>query len=280
MKKIILFFLCALPAIKAAAQTVGLSEDFESYQGFGSSLTNGWTSSLSGFKVYLRSINGANNKICETALTNNHRKDSLTTPDLNLPTGSAVLNFRSRIVDSYTGNTAFFSHTPASDDELNAFLSLDGGNFQQVLNLLPSYPTNSAGLEFTNFSIPINASAGSVAKVKLIANAKPGTEWYPSFDDFQLIINSDPTSSKRTLKKDQGIQIIPNPASHRITIQSPGFGSRAELEIFNILGNLVFCSEISTGKCLVDVSNFRSGIYLVKVTEGNKSQYERLIVRQ
>jgi hypothetical protein len=257
-----------------------LQEDFEAYQGFGSTLNNGWSTGPGGFKVYLRTIGGVNNKICETALTNNHRKDSLITPDLTLLTGSAILNFESRIVDSYTGNTAFFSHIPVSGDELKAYLSLDGGTFNQVEDMLPAYPTTSAGLGMTNFSIPINSNSGAVAKVKFVATAKPNTEWHPSFDNFSLINNADPTAVSRISRNNSGIYLIPNPASQRITILGPGFGPKTQVEIFNILGNLVFTADMPAGKVVTDISNFRPGVYLVKVSEGSHSSMERLIVRQ
>lgn len=278
MKKITLLTLLALISLSTFGQ---LQEDFESYQGFGSSLTNGWTTGPGGFKVYIRSIGGTNNKICETALTNSHRSDSLITPELNLVTGSATLNFQSRIVDGYIGSTASFSHIPVSGDELKAYLSVDGGSFSQVLDLLPSYPTSSQGLNLTSFSIPITGNSGSVAKIKFMAKAKPNTEWYPAFDNFSLINNNDPTAiSTRFRRNDSGIQLIPNPAGHRITILGQGFGQKAQVEIFNILGNLVFSADLQSGKCLADVSNFRPGVYLVKVSEGSRTAMERLIVRQ
>jgi hypothetical protein len=278
--RLTLLILLSLSGI-SFGQNQTFQEDFESYQGFGSSLSNGWTSSNFGFKVYLRSMpGGISNKICEVALTNNRRKDSLITPELTILTGSAILNFQSRIVDSYIGNTASFSHIPAAGDDLKAYLSVDGSQYSQVLDMLPSYPTNSDGLNLSNFSIPISGTSGSVAKVKFVANAKANSEWYPSFDNFSLINNSDPTSASRLKKGDSGILLIPNPASQRITILSPGFGQKAGVEIYNILGNLVFSAEMNAGKCITDISNFRPGVYLVKVSEGSRSAMERLIVRQ
>lgn len=276
---LILAVLCVI-CTETNAQTTTFQEDFESYQGFGSNLVNGWLSGPSGFKVYIRNFSGTNNKICETPLTNNHRKDSLTTPDLTLLTGTAVLSFQSRIVDSYLGTTASFNHIPVSGDELKAFLSLDGGSFTPFQDLLPSYPMGSAGLQMTNFSMPISGNPGSVAKVKFVANAKANTEWYPSFDNFSLLHPSDPTAVEKIRRTEPGIVLVPNPASQRLTILSPGFGQNAIAGIYNILGNLVFSCNISNGKCIADVSNFRPGIYVVKVSEGNKTAYERLVVKQ
>jgi hypothetical protein len=281
MKKLLctsLLVLCS--ALLIQAQQISFQEDFESYQGFGSNLINGWTSGPSGFKVYIRTVNGSNNKICETGLTNSHRKDSLTTPELNLLTGSAVLNFQSRMVDSYTGGTAFFSHIPASGDELKAFLSVDGSGYSQVQDLLPSYPVSSAGLNLTSFSIPISGNAGSIAKVKFVASAKPGTEWHPSFDNFSLVNNNDPSSSRKPGGSETGVILIPNPANQKINIVGQGFGQNALVEIFNILGNPVFSAPLTNGRVVTDVSNFRPGIYIVKISEGNRSAYERLVVKQ
>jgi hypothetical protein len=281
MKHIIFTTIFLLNSIFGFCQTVTFQENFEGYQGFGSTLTNGWNTSSGGFKVYIRTFaGGANNKICELPLTNNRRKDSLITPELTLITGSAVLTFDSRIVDSYIGSIASFSHIPVSGDALTAFLSINGGNYSQVENMLPFYPTSSAGLAFTNFSIPINSDAGAVAKVKFVATAKPNTEWYPSFDNFVLTNNSDPTAVSRKRHAEDKIQLIPNPANQRVTIVSPGFSNKAEVEIYNILGTLVFSSSLNSGKCVTDISNFKPGIYLVKVSEGNQSAFERLVVKQ
>ena len=282
MKYILLATFLLMNSIFAFCQTVTFQENFEGYQGFGSTLTNGWNTSSGGFKVYIRTFaGGANNKICELALTNNNRTDSLTTPELTLITGSAILSFDSRIVDSYIGSIASFSHIPVSGDALTAFLSINGGNYSQVENMLPFYPTSSAGLAFTNFSIPINSDAGAVAKVKFVAKAKPNSEWFPSFDNFVLTSNSDPTSVSRKRHSEDKIQLIPNPANQRVTILSPsGFGNKAEVEIYNILGTLVFSSPMNSGKCVTDISNFKPGIYLVKVSEGKQSAFERLVVKQ
>lgn len=280
MKKILFipFLICGVLSLRAQSN---FQENFESYQGFGSSLTNGWTSGPSGFKVYIRNFAGTNNKICETTLTNNHRKDSLITPDLNLLSDSAILTFQSRIVDSYIGSTATFNHIPAAGDELKAYLSLNGSGFSQVLDLLPSYPLgSSAGLNMSNFSIPILGHGGSNAKVKLVATAKPNTEWLPSFDNFNLTSYNTTSVNEKLRRKETGIQLIPNPSSQRISIVGQGFGQNAGVEIFNILGNLVFSAPLVNGRSMADVSNFRPGVYLVKITEGSKSSMERLIVRQ
>lgn len=280
MKKLIFTFLSLASTLLLQGQPVSFQEDFESYQGFGSSLINGWTSGPAGFKVYTRNLSGSTTKICETILTNNHRKDSVITPELTLPTGSAVLNFQSRIVDSYIGSTASFNHIPANGDELKAFLSVDGSGFSQVQDLLPSYPISSAGLNMSNFSIPISGNAGSVAKVKFVAAAKPGTEWYPSFDNFSLLNTNDPTGNRKAKKTENGIAIIPNPSNGKISIVAQSFGQNAGVEIFNILGNLVFAAPLVNGRCISDVSNFRPGIYVVKISEGNRHAFERLVVKQ
>ena len=279
MKNLSLILFILACSFRLYAQT-NFQENFESYQGFGTNLSGGWLSGPSGFKVYIRNFSGTNNKICETTLTNNHRKDSLITPDLNLLSDSAFLTFQSRIVDSYLGSTASFNHIPVAGDELKAFLSLNGNAFSQILDLLPSYPTGSSGLTMSNFSIPILGHAGSTAKVKFVATAKPNTEWLPSFDNFNLTNNTSTPVSGKLRRKDTSIQLIPNPASQKMTIQSSGFGQNATVEIFNILGNLVFSSPLVNGRSMADVSNFRPGIYMVKVSEGSRSAYERLVVKQ
>ncbi|HOY96720.1 MAG TPA: hypothetical protein PK509_13335, partial [Catalimonadaceae bacterium] len=182
MKKIILLTLSTIIFSLSAFSQVLLSEDFQSYAGFGSTLTGGWSSSIGGFKVQLRTQTGDTSiKICEAIIFNSHKIDSLTTPSFGPLAANASLTFKSRMVDGYTGTTAFYNHIPVAGDRVAAYVSADGGPFVFLQDLISGYPASGVG--FADFSLPLNGYSGSSVKVKFVVSAtNPGTSgWNPSF---------------------------------------------------------------------------------------------------
>jgi hypothetical protein len=152
MKKLFIFTALLL-FMQAGYAQVLFSEDFQSYQGFGSTLTGGWSTPIGGFKVYLRSVpSDTAIKICETVISNNHKKDSLTTPSFGPLTENATLTFKSRIVDGYTANMAVFNHIPVAGDKVSAYVSADGGtSFTFLQELIPGYPSSGTGFATSLF---------------------------------------------------------------------------------------------------------------------------------
>lgn len=259
------------------AQTL-LTENFQSYQGFGDTPTGGWTTSgFTGYKVYLRKVSAdSTGKVCEISLNPNKTGDSLTTPSFGPLAENAVLEFQSRLVETYSSITPTFNHIPAAGDVVAAFLSTDGGNtFAPLQNLLPSYP--SSGLGFTSFSLPINGNAGNNARVKIVTKRTAGS-WFPSFDNF-VAYNLTPAGKK--IIGTPGLQILPNPATgtRNITIQAQGFENQARLEVFNILGTRVRLQPFGNGRAVLDLQDLDPGLYIVKVSEGRNSVLSRLILR-
>lgn len=273
MKVVIHTLILLLISHLTVAQTL-LSEDFQSYQGFGETPTNGWTTSSSGYRVYIRTIPGGQNvKICEINLNQNKTGDSLITPTFGPLTENAVLTFKSRIIDSYIGSSALFNHIPAPGDVVSAFVSQDGATYQFLQDLLPSYPTGN-DLTFTNFSVPITGFEGSSVKVKLKTTRSAG-EWYPSFDDF-VATN---VTAKRQIQNSNDFSLVPNPGSGQITLLAPNYSNKTTVEVFNILGTKVYETNLLANKAQLDLENLKTGIYLVKLTEGKITSVKRLILK-
>lgn len=251
-----------------------LTEDFQNYQGFGDPLTGGWTTSTSGFRVYIRTVPGsANVKICEVNLNSNKKGDSLMTPTFGPLSTNTILTFKSRLVDSYAGSSALFNHVPAAGDVVSAYVSQDGVNYQFLQDLLPSYPTGN-DLTFTNFSLPINGFEGSSVKVKLKTTRATG-EWYPSFDDF-VATN---VTAVRHFQTANDFSLVPNPGSGQITLIAPSFSNKASVEVFNILGTKVYQTNLLSNRAQLELGDLRTGIYLVKLTEGKSTAIKRLILK-
>lgn len=277
MKKFILLALFVFAFSVSAFSQVLLSEDFQSYGGFGSTLTGGWSSSIGGFKVQLRNQSADTSiKICEAIIFNSHKSDSLTTPSFGPLAANATLTFRSRMVDGYTGNIALFNHIPVSGDKVAAYVSVDGYPFVFLQDLTSGYPASGVG--FTDFSLPLNGYAGSNVKVKfVVSSTNPGSSgWNPSFDNF---IATNLTSTSKNIQNQNGISVLPNPSTGIVQVTASGFSNQAHVEVFNILGSKLFSGNLSGGKATLDLSDLKSGVYLIKVTEGKQVAVSRLILK-
>ena len=66
-----------------------------------------------------------------------------------------------------------------------------------------------------------------------------------------------------------GVLVGPNPASDFITITSDEPNVKAE--IFDMMGQSVFDTELHAGKNQISLQSFGNGVYHLKVSKGNKS---------
>jgi hypothetical protein len=71
--------------------------------------------------------------------------------------------------------------------------------------------------------------------------------------------------------------IYPNPSSGKFFLSSRNYYS--SVQIFNIVGENIYHSEIIDRKAEIDRSLCPKGIYLVKISDGEKTFTEKLIVR-
>jgi subtilisin family serine protease len=71
--------------------------------------------------------------------------------------------------------------------------------------------------------------------------------------------------------------VFPNPVQNQLTfLTQQSLPEKASIEIFNALGQSVFQAKMPNEKQL-DVSTLASGMYFVKVTDGNQSSTKKII---
>lgn len=72
-------------------------------------------------------------------------------------------------------------------------------------------------------------------------------------------------------------RVYPNPVENQITIMTnSSLSSHAKVEIYNALGQMIHTSDIGNNN-VVDLSNFSSGFYFVKVTDRGNSSIQKII---
>jgi len=72
--------------------------------------------------------------------------------------------------------------------------------------------------------------------------------------------------------------LAPNPASNFVNIT---IGSPMKLEIYSLLGNLIYFESLSEGSNTISVSNYPPGLYMIKLTDSNTNQsfIQKLIIK-
>ncbi len=75
------------------------------------------------------------------------------------------------------------------------------------------------------------------------------------------------------------IKVYPNPAKEIITVEGNG-GESVDIHLFSSMGQLVYSSVFKNEKMTIDVSDFSSGIYVLKISNGSKIiENKRLIIK-
>ena len=76
---------------------------------------------------------------------------------------------------------------------------------------------------------------------------------------------------------ERGLQVYPNPTEGSVTIQMEGM---TRVEVLNALGQVVFDRSLDVDEVLLDFSDLKAGVYILRVTtDGNELGFNKLIIR-
>jgi concanavalin A-like lectin/glucanase superfamily protein/type IX secretion system substrate protein len=98
-----------------------------------------------------------------------------------------------------------------------------------------------------------------------------------SLEVLQLYTDSLSTGITQNTFKEK-ISIYPNPSNGNFIIQLPSNPHNASISIYTVLGENVFKSEINNQKTILDISKQPSGMYFVKILDGEKVYSEKIVV--
>ncbi len=76
----------------------------------------------------------------------------------------------------------------------------------------------------------------------------------------------------------EGFKVYPNPVEGSILTITTSSTDVKTVNIFNVLGRRVFTQKFSSTDKTMDVSGIASGVYILKVTEGNRTATKKLII--
>lgn len=94
-----------------------------------------------------------------------------------------------------------------------------------------------------------------------------------------MVINSEDLSE--TAQDEEGFIIYPNPGNGKFSIllQSHEFQTNAELTVFDLPGKKIFEKQLQNPSAIMDLSDFRKGLYLVQIRQAEKIWVKKLIIR-
>lgn len=100
---------------------------------------------------------------------------------------------------------------------------------------------------------------------------------YTSLDH---LIDSNPMVSMENPShyfQDKSFTISPNPSTNKLNIRLPKSSQDMMLEVFDVLGKRVYKSTITQLESSIDIASWKSGVYLVKISNEKESQTKRFI---
>jgi hypothetical protein len=125
----------------------------------------------------------------------------------------------------------------------------------------------------------IAATLADVTEMRILSSPTPA--WRGEVIDAEMHLDNITALAALSLDEfSQGITkfvISPNPGRNTLNLKVPQVQSNMVVTVYDVLGKKIYQNEINQLRSSVDVSQWRSGIYLVKVTDGQSTQTKRFI---
>jgi len=175
---------------------------------------------------------------------------------------------------------------------LNLRIAMQGTNGTRICTTNAiNVPANGT---WSNITIPIDASdftvvlggsdaatvLGSVLTMRILSSSTPtwtGADSVASVIQVDNILASSSLSTDEFSLQNREFTISPNPGRNSLNIKLPSADSDMKLEVFDVLGKRVYQGIVSQLESSVNVSNWKSGVYLVRISNNEIVQTKRFI---
>jgi len=189
--------------------------------------------------------------------------------------------------DSVFINDAYRFTSGQYADTLTGITSCDSIRITDLtVNPIPATPVISQN----NNSLESNAIAGNQwYNQNGLINDSTNQDYSPSqTGDYFVIVTENNCSSDtsnvihfiytgiNSVVNENNFIIYPNPVSNQLILEYSGNTSNISFDILNALGQVVFTGNLQE-KTVVQTSNFASGVYLVKLSNGNSFEFKKII---
>lgn len=94
----------------------------------------------------------------------------------------------------------------------------------------------------------------------------------------KLVINyNSPVLTNEKAESAPLLEIYPNPASNLLNIKQYNL-SNATIQLYNIKGELLYSEIAKEDHLRIDLSGINQGFYILKITKGNSTQSEKVVI--
>lgn len=198
--------------------------------------------------------------------------------------GNFILEFEPVLISSPTVSLDFFvsetgyegdgTQNSSGSDRLRIYVKDLGDNMEYDLLDTTGSDINDLGIEgrWETISLSIEDSPNITVQLIIEARTNSGAEAF-YFDNIEFVSILDIEDMDAST-----FSLYPNPASYNyVNVISKKAGPK-EVEIYNILGEVV--NKVKLNNDQLDISHLPSGLYLVKISQGNVSVIKKLVIKQ
>jgi len=200
---------------------------------------------------------------------------NVTSPTTNLVPGT-----------TYTINFSAGFKSTAYTEYWNIWIDYNNNKtFETTESIVSSYSSKLATTLTKSFTVPATATLGNTRMRVVMSNTSKivncGTFSYGEVEDYTVNIST----TAKTNSTDENfeaeslltnVQIYPNPANNLINVVLTNY-ENSEIIIYNTLGIKVLKEELSTSNQEINIENLPTGLYLIKIKNGNYIISEKLI---
>lgn len=178
--------------------------------------------------------------------------------------------------------TAVTSLAPGEELDVASSLNFPVANGEFALYSSSSFGSSAAMLDFLQWGTGAAISRESVAVAAGLWVADTFITDPPPFqyngDGTQNGVDNWSTLSVASFRQENNLKLYPNPSSSILNIEINTVITNAQIEVYDLLGKKVFNQSIeSNDTSKIDVSEWETGLYLVKISSENGNQIIRFI---
>ncbi|WP_439131136.1 T9SS type A sorting domain-containing protein [Polaribacter sp.] len=182
-----------------------------------------------------------------------------------------------------SSNPPFTSSTYSVDDVLFVVMALNMDNGLVSTWINPDASSFEGTIPTATLS-STDANPPSSINLFILRQDSTGETPFMQVDELRISNSwADVTPKAATASVDrnqiEGFATYPNPVTNnQFTIKSNSLDTK-KVAIFNVIGKQVLTTSFEGRTSNIDVSSITSGLYILKVTEGNKSATSKLVIK-